>query len=198
MGRRLLDILTALSLLLCVAAVALWVRSYRVADGVPVLMRGDGWRLDSWHGRLFVTRVRMGALERVYVRVAPPTVGGARFDDSRRPALTAKLRAVQSDADAEMIATPLLAFPPASPGNAFGFGRVGATLGAGKGAWTTTVPYWSVCALLALPPMLRQYVRRRDRRRAEAGLCPACGYDLRGTPGRCPECGSGREAAQVE
>ncbi|HEX4797242.1 MAG TPA: hypothetical protein VH370_25840 [Humisphaera sp.] len=56
--------------------------------------------------------------------------------------------------------------------------------------WT---PYWGVTLVAGiLPACWLGWAIVRARRRAHLkrdGLCPACGYDLRATPGRCPECG---------
>ncbi len=56
------------------------------------------------------------------------------------------------------------------------------------------VPYWSLIAAFlgaGLPSVRAVIARRRSSRRLAAGCCLLCGYDLRGTPGRCPECGKG-------
>jgi len=45
----------------------------------------------------------------------------------------------------------------------------------------------AACFAIAATGALRA---RRVASRLRGGLCPACGYDLRGTTGRCPECGA--------
>jgi len=57
-----------------------------------------------------------------------------------------------------------------------------------------SVPCWLVAMSAGSFPAWRgfRFLRRRQIRRqmARAGRCAACGYDLRATPGRCPECGA--------
>jgi hypothetical protein len=57
------------------------------------------------------------------------------------------------------------------------------------------VPYWFIVGATAVWPILRLLQARRAQRRSFSGLCPQCGYDLRATPDRCPECGTATVAA---
>lgn len=56
-----------------------------------------------------------------------------------------------------------------------------------------SAPCWLVSPALALWPLTSLFLllrrRRRRRHREFAGCCDQCGYDLRATPDRCPECG---------
>ena len=52
------------------------------------------------------------------------------------------------------------------------------------------VPHAYVFALFAALPALRFYRWFRRVRRVLPGHCLKCGYDLRATPDRCPECGT--------
>jgi len=63
--------------------------------------------------------------------------------------------------------------------------------------WIAIVPIWFLMMLFAIAPTVWtiRYRRRRRRERAEGKLCLNCGYDLRATPERCPECGTVAEAS---
>ena len=58
---------------------------------------------------------------------------------------------------------------------------------------------WAVPVQAVVGPLIGAGILLYDRRRASReqrkaeGLCPICGYDLRATPDRCPECGRERK-----
>lgn len=51
-------------------------------------------------------------------------------------------------------------------------------------------PYGTLALLFSLPPLLWCVNFVLKRRTIRTGCCIVCGYDLRATPERCPECGS--------
>ena len=72
--------------------------------------------------------------------------------------------------------------------------------GAGFSDWTypsdhtrermLLIPWSWIAALFGVAPAVRGVRYCRRTRRPGTGLCSACGYDLRATPDRCPECGT--------
>lgn len=66
-------------------------------------------------------------------------------------------------------------------------------------AWC--IPLWPFALVCGVTPILRgvKYARQWPaRRRLGRGFCALCGYDLRATPDRCPECGAVPAASHSE
>jgi hypothetical protein len=55
---------------------------------------------------------------------------------------------------------------------------------------SVSVPHWFLLLLLTTPIALTLRRRIRRARGIRAGLCEKCGYDLRESSLRCPECGT--------
>ena len=63
---------------------------------------------------------------------------------------------------------------------------------ASEGGWGVTViaPYWGLALLFLIGPAFWAVGWLRRRRRFGEGRCQKCGYDLRASPERYPECGA--------
>ena len=184
MTRRLLNLLTALSLLVFVAAVVLWAQSWLS----PRLVRRE-WVAAAPSTRPAYHQVTPAGLVPVYkpMRRAFTLYSqwgrvqvswGSGFD---LPApLTGFFRHAEWQPDA------------AHPWRGLGVYVERERPNAPSKFRYVSFPYWLPAAATA--PLAVRAVRRavdwRRRRRHAAGCCPQCGYDLRATPGRCPECGS--------
>jgi hypothetical protein len=211
MRRRLLNLVTLLSLLLCAATTGLWVRSYRAVDVVHLasarwyraVSGGGGVALSSL---TYLTRrgdFRSGGYKGGRLVVYTETSQHYRFAWvdrngnppprwSRRTLALYDPRAVQTFAwvppDALLPHTWAVAQPAGATFDNATY-QCEEKWFVGTTAW---LPYWLPAALASiLPASFAVKVRRRRAARSGSSLCFRCGYDLTANvSGVCPECGT--------
>jgi len=194
--RRSLPILSTLSLLPFVATAALWLLSYSRTDDLrcvrrritnPTAFIEHGYAFSSSNG---------GASLRRHTAVFEQSVPGAIelhfrgyiFDNNFRLTHTTlpwRNYGGFFAADRRWLSFDDFSYTITDP-------KIGVLRPLDSG-WRITFPWALPClAFAALPTwyFLRQRRVRRRLNRLRSGLCSTCGYDLRSTPTRCPECGT--------
>lgn len=157
LASRLYSTVAAISLLLCVTAVALWARSM------------SRWDRLAFAGQSVVCEVMS-------------EVGFLDVSFARRPQEYPTGWLLQSY---PLSADERRKFSILRPTFGLEFYRLHSVPFSG-----VKISYWALVLLTALLPIRAGLAKLRRRRRAASGLCSACGYDLRASPDRCPECGA--------
>ena len=162
--RRMLHLLAGVLLACSVAAAASWAYSYRRRCWVSLVVRPNGYLVNIAAGRGQL-QVSWSVLADLYLSYVPP----GRFVFSFR---------------AE---EPIGLLAPVSFWTSLGFSY---STYPNRPGQHLVVPHWFV-VLLAAPLPAWHFARGfSHRRRAKAGHCPRCAYDLTAnTTGVCPECG---------
>jgi hypothetical protein len=176
----------AASLLCCAAAAGVWVRSYFVADAFYRKVGLDFARLTLGSGRIAVLR-----------EVSPFTRWryadrGPWWHDTLRPADLGRSPATLG-ADRWDVALPGFSHAARTTSFDLDSAEAAARHPVSISKQLTVVHLVYPTATFALAPLawLAGYRKRRRRAaRARGGLCASCGYDLRASAGRCPECGA--------
>ena len=180
-----------LSTLLLVASAALWVRSYfredlvkwLVTEDVAGRLTYDLYEFTSTRGGFYWTWQRTAITD-------PGTIAQARVNMKGWPALQRQSQpGTWRPTPASLShrsALQSLWFDGGGP-----YEEVSRTKGLTRAEYFVAVPLWAPTLLAAAWPTRRLWRWRRDEqlRRAARGLCFRCGYDLRYSQGRCPECG---------
>jgi hypothetical protein len=162
LGRILLNALTVLSLVLCVAILVLWARSYIRFDWLQVTHGTAGEELIAYRGRI------------IYLHWdGIPSAPSISFDTGRtKPVGTLD---IESRSDRRLL------------GITVPHGRVS---GPDADWWPWACPFWLLTLITVALPAGRFALMRRRLSHGGAARCIYCGYDLRATPDRCPECGA--------
>lgn len=181
--------------LLSATTVTFWVRSQHTSDIFNYGTLGETrvtWRtVTSRNGR-----VRFSSTGEAFqdpqdvadLAQRPPAVGRRAFTYRTSPGTLALERIGQSN-DTPLAQAIGLHFGTSSRQYVTAPGRQPATVW----RWGLALPYNLLLPAFAAYPLfwLYRWDRRRRRTRPPTdGLCAHCGYDLRATPTRCPECGA--------
>jgi hypothetical protein len=176
----------ALSSVLCVTTTTLWVRGHFVIDRImrissvgPAPGELRGWSVMSADGGISVERARLTI----------PTLDAAQ--SAAWDAWRAKIAV-----GIQWRRWALPAGAPRSSGFTFAHEQrdvptawsSGVTLT--EDTWRIGLPNWLIALLTAVLPVRSSILYLRRRRDGKIGRCKKCGYDLRATPDRCPECGA--------
>jgi hypothetical protein len=192
--RILLNAATGLSAALCVATATLWVRSYYRSDSVTRhrAVPSSGVAGVDWEDHVSVVSDG-GRLGYVLRRVGAQ--GGHRHEYIH-PARVASGLPYWTFQASEMPPPGWLGWAREVESARFGPVRWARGRSASPYVFERSravgVSHWVFVGLFAPLPLVRwrSYGERARRARLNPRLCRSCGYDLRATPGRCPECGA--------